>query len=118
MDLPQDLEKQLYEELSQWEKEKQMPHISTAERIGLQKGEEKGRAEGKAEGIVQGKTEGIVQGKADTLVKILERRCKIKLPTDLDTALRTSTDLARLEHWVELALETTSLEEFRRLGQV
>jgi hypothetical protein len=106
MDLPEDLERQLYEELSRLEEEKLMPYVTHIERIALKKGEAKGEAKGKAE------------GKAETLLRIVERRFATKVPPDLDAAIRGTTDLARLDRWVDLAFEVSSLEEFRRLGQI
>lgn len=102
MDLPEPFEEQFYEELSRFEEEKQMPYVTSVERLALKKGEAKGRAEGKAE----------------TLLRILERRYAMKLPADLDVAIRRTTDLARLESWVDLAFEADSLDEFRRLSQI
>ena len=102
MDLPEDLEDQFYEELSLFEEEKQMPYVTSIERIALKKGEAKGKAEGKAK----------------TLLRVLERRFASNVPADLDAAIRGTTDLARLERWVDLAFEAGSLDEFRRLGQI
>jgi Putative transposase, YhgA-like len=106
MDLPEDLEDRFYEELSRFEEEKQMPYVTSIERIALKKGEAKGEAKGKAE------------GKAETLLRVLERRFATNVPADLDVAIRGTTDLARLERWVDLAFEAGSLDEFRRLGQI
>ena len=75
-----------------------MPYVTSVERLA--------RREGQAE------------GKADTLVQVLELRYAVKVPADLETALRATTDLAQLERWVALALQTDSLEDFRRLAQV
>ena len=45
MALPNDLEKAYHRELTKYEEETKMPYITTAERIGMEKGVEKGRKE-------------------------------------------------------------------------
>jgi hypothetical protein len=52
------------------------------------------------------------------LLQVLEQRFQAKVPADLDAAIRGTTDLVQLERWVNLAFQASSLEEFRRLGQV
>jgi len=58
------------------------------------------------------------KGRAETLLRVLERRFTVKVPADLDAAIRGTTDLARLECWVDLAVDAGSLEEFRRPSQI
>jgi hypothetical protein len=106
MDLPEELEKAFYQELSRFEEEKQMPYVTSVERIALKKGEAIGEAKGRAE------------GSAEMLLRIFERRFTVKVPEDLAAAVRGTTDLARLERWADLAFEVESLEDFRRRGQI
>jgi len=98
MDLPSQLEEQLQHDLSQFEEEKQMPYVTSIERMAL--------AKGKAE------------GKAESLLQILEQRFRLSVPPDLDTVIRSTGDLTKLERWTKLAFETNSLEEFRRQAQL
>jgi hypothetical protein len=49
MDLPPELERQFQDDLAQFEQEKQMPYVSTIERMGVEKGRAEGRAEGARE---------------------------------------------------------------------
>jgi hypothetical protein len=110
MDLPENLEEQLCQELSQWEEEKQMPYVTNFERLVLKRGEEKGEAKGMAKGMAK--------GKAEALLQVLERRFQATIPADLSTAIRSTTDLVRLERCMDLAFEAGSLDDFRRLGQI
>jgi hypothetical protein len=98
MHLPEDLEKELYQELAQLQAETKMPYVTKLEQWAQERGEAK--------------------GKAGALLRILERRFAVSVPPDLDAAIRGATDLAQLERWVDLALEARSLDEFRRVGQV
>src|SRR5207302_7053237 len=102
MDLPENLEEQLYQELSRWEEDKQMPYVTNFERLVLKKGEAKGKVEGKAEALLQ----------------VLERRFQTQIPADLAAAIRGTTDLSRLERCLDLAFEVGSVDDFRRLGQI
>ncbi len=102
MDLPQELDEQLWQELSQFEKEKNMPYVTSVERLALKKG----RAEGR------------VEGAAATLIHILERRFPGQVPADLNTAIQGTSDLAQLERWVDLALEVASVADFRQMSQL
>lgn len=51
LDLPLKLEQQLSEQLRRFEEEKQMPYVTSIERLALERGREKGREEGLMEGI-------------------------------------------------------------------
>jgi hypothetical protein len=97
MDLPEQLELEFRNELTQFEEEKIMPYVTSIERLALKEGEAKGVAE--------------------TLIKVLERRFATKLPADLEDAIRSHRDLTQLDRWVEMVLQAGSLEEFRRLIQ-
>lgn len=52
MVLPEDLERACFQEIVQFEEEHKMPYITTAERIGIEKGREEGREEGKLIGEI------------------------------------------------------------------
>jgi len=102
MDLPEELEMELRQELSQFEEEKQMPYVTSVERLARKEGQAEGKAEGKAE----------------TLLQVLEQRFANKVPADLEAKIRSTSDLTQLERWVSEALRAGSLEEFRRSGQL
>jgi hypothetical protein len=46
--LPEDLEREFMDELIAFEEQENMPYVTSAERIGIQKGLEQGRQEGEA----------------------------------------------------------------------
>jgi flagellar biosynthesis/type III secretory pathway protein FliH len=58
MKLPEELETAFWKELQQYEEEKQMPYITSVERIGMKRGMEQGLQQG----LQQGREEGIQQG--------------------------------------------------------
>jgi predicted transposase/invertase (TIGR01784 family) len=51
--LPEALEEIFVEELKVYEKEKNMPYITNAERIGRKKGKQEGRQEGRQETVIE-----------------------------------------------------------------
>lgn len=58
MRLPEDLEKAYHDQLSKYERKINMPYVTTAERIGLEKGMKKGIQKGIEKGVRKGKKEG------------------------------------------------------------
>jgi len=67
MALPVGLEQRYHEELVKYEEDVKMQYVTTAERIGI----EKGREEGKQEGKQEGKREGKFEGKKETAINLL-----------------------------------------------
>jgi hypothetical protein len=98
MDLPEAWDQEFDQTLARIEEEKKMPYITSIERLALKRG----KAEGKVEALIQ----------------VLGRRFPTPVSADLDTTIRATTDLAQLERWMDLAVQATSLEEFRRLAGV
>ncbi len=55
--LPEPLARRYHRAMTQFEEEKEMPHLSTAERFGRQEGRKEGRKEGRQEGRAEGMRE-------------------------------------------------------------
>lgn len=60
MALPADLERRFWQEIDEFEREKQMPYVTSVERIGIEKGRAEGMKEGMKEGLKEGMKEGIL----------------------------------------------------------
>jgi hypothetical protein len=90
--LPEALEDQFWTELNEYEKVRQMPYITSVERIGFKKG------------VAQG----IQQGEAQVLRRLLARRFG-PLPEWAEERL-TQADLAQLEAWADRVLDADTLE--------
>jgi hypothetical protein len=126
MDLPKGLENQLYEEIVQFEKEKQMPYLTTAERIGLEKGLEQGLKQGLEQGLELGLEQGLEQGRAEGqqeglregLLRGIEVALEIKFQAaglQLMPEIRQMSDVAILGQ-IQQALRTaSSLDELKRV---
>jgi flagellar biosynthesis/type III secretory pathway protein FliH len=65
MALPPEMQEQFREELHTYEKEKQMPYVTSVERLAKEEGRAEGRQEGRAEGRQEGRAEGRQEGRAE-----------------------------------------------------
>jgi hypothetical protein len=101
MTLPKPLEPLFRQEHEQWEKEKQMPYVTSFERLAREEGQVEGRAE----------------GQATMLILVLEQRFGAPLPEELAARIRAVRDAALLEQWGRLAAVVASLDEFQQKTQ-
>ena len=109
MTLPQPEEDLFWDEIDRYEKEKNMPHMTSIERRGL----ERGRAEGRTEG----RTEGRAEGQAEMLLFALEKHFRKPLSEELAARIRQTSDANQFKTWLELTYACGTLEEFQqRMG--
>jgi len=97
MHLPADLQRALWRDLEQLERNRRMPYITSVERIGMEKGIQ--------EGIQQGKQLGAV----DMLLRQIERR--FGPPSDVVRERVTKADPSTLMQWSERILDAQNLED-------
>src|SRR5262249_1058919 len=64
----------------------------------------------------QAEKRGVARGRADSLLDVLHKRLPSRVPSDVEDAIRTTTDLDQLPRWLHAALAASSLTEFRRLA--
>ena len=111
--LPADLEAHFQVELANFEAERNMPYVTSIERMGiekgLQQGRQEGRQQGRQEGRQQGRQEGILQGEAALLRRQLVRRFGA-LPSWAEQRLEQA-NLEELERWAERVLDASTLAE-------
>ena len=74
MTLPKPLAELAWNEIREFEKEKGMTFITTAERVGMEKGLAEGLAKGRQEGIEKGIEKGIEEGLLEGIEALLETR--------------------------------------------
>src|SRR5262249_35724228 len=86
--LPEPLSLRYHNAMTQFEEEKGMPHVSTAERIGMKIGREKGlqegRTEGRLEGLQLGRDEGRLEGRLEGTRGLLLNQLAIKFGSVTD----------------------------------
>ncbi len=90
MELPKPLARQFHRELIEYEEEKKMPFITTAERIGI----EKGIQQGIQQGIQIGRKEGERKGERKGLLEAIELGLTLKFP---DKGLRVYPEISQIE---------------------
>ena len=101
LSLPEDLEEEYHEEIFKEEEVREMPYITTAERIGMKKG------------LEQGLQQGMLEEAREMVLEALEERFG-DVPGDLEEVVRGQKDRDELRRWLRLAIRAGSLEEFRR----
>lgn len=94
--LPEELDKQLWQDIQETEGETAMAYVTSIERIGIEKG------------VQQGIQQGLQQGESRLLRKQLERRFGV-LPQWASDKLNSAAE-QDLESWGEAVLTATNLE--------
>jgi len=87
--LPEELEEEYHEEIFREEEVKDMPYITTAERIGM------------------------LENAREMVLEALEERFGV-VPEDVEGVVRGQKDRDVLRRWLRLAIRVGSLEEFKR----
>jgi hypothetical protein len=108
-------------ELTQFEKEKAMPYVTSYEQLsreeGLQQGLQQGLLQGREQGILQGLEQGLHDGETrtlrETVLDLLEIRFG-RVPEDLREAVIAEADPARLRAWCRRAATASDLDDFAR----
>jgi predicted transposase YdaD len=100
MQIPAPLQSQLLHDISQLERNRNMPYISSFER--------KGRAEGLREGRREGRLEGRLEGRQDVLRELLIGRFG-PLPQATEDRVAKAT-LRELKAWTKAVMNATTLE--------
>jgi hypothetical protein len=126
--LPADLDRQIWQQIRDYEEEQQMTYISTAERVGLQQGLEQGRQQGleqgrqqgleqgRQQGLEQGRQQGLEQGAVETTRNLtLDLAYKMFGPLDAELTTAISTLPATTAHQLLLKLvDFTQTDELRQ----
>ncbi len=102
--MSKEMELAFEEKIVAYEKETSMPHITSAERIGIEKGIEKGLQKGIEEGLQKGQT--------SLIVRMLKRRWGAMYP-ELEVRL-SRLSLAQLESLGETLMDFRDPSDLRR----
>jgi predicted transposase YdaD len=112
MALPEYMEEEFWQEISEYEEEKKMPYVTSVERIGFKRGisegRQKGIAEGRRQGILEGTLEAIEMGlsvKFGTeglrLLPAIQRIKDIERLNMIKKTIKTGNDLAEIKASLE-----------------
>ncbi|MDQ7031267.1 MAG: hypothetical protein Q9M37_00915 [Desulfonauticus sp.] len=112
--LPEDISLKFHEEIIKYEEESKMPYITTAEKIGL----EKGLHQGIQQGIQQGLQQGMLQGRQQGLLKAIEIGLKLKFGIEglkLYSEIKKIEDIDLLETITEAIDTAEDVTDIRKL---
>lgn len=84
MELPPVEDILFWEEIESYEREQNMPHVTSIEK----------------------------RGHAKMLLRALERRFRVPVPEELAARIRETSELSLLDQWLDWAYEAKSLDEF------
>jgi hypothetical protein len=70
------------------------------------------------EGKMAGKPEGMAAAKVDALLRIRTKRFQPALPADMVMRIRATDDLPKLDSWIDIGLEASDLDQFRRTCRI
>ncbi len=128
--LPDDLEAQFHEKLYEFENERNMPYVTSAERFGIEKGLQQGIEKGLQQGIEKGLQQGIEKGLQQGIEKGLQQgiekgqilagqeavvellRVRFgSVPKKVRERVKAERNSDRLRRWHRLAATCTRLED-------
>jgi len=110
MMLPDDLTKKFTQDLIAYEEEKKMPYITSAERIGI----EKGRLEGRTEGLDLGRDEGMLFNAREMLLEALDEKFSSNTPADIKKQIQALNNKIMLKRLLRSTIQSKDIEEFRK----
>ncbi len=110
MMLPDDLTKKFTQDLIAYEEEKKMPYITSAERIGI----EKGRLEGRTEGLDLGRDEGMLFNAREMLLEALDEKFSSNTPADIKKQIQALNNKIMLKQLLRSTIQSKDIEEFRK----
>lgn len=100
MVLPEELEELFHREIIQFEEERKMQYITTAERIGMEKGKKEGLAQGRKEGRKEGREEGKLIGE----ILFAQRMLKLTIYSEKELEQKSLEDLKSILENFEVKL--------------
>ncbi len=105
MRLPEDLTRELWQNIDVLEEKEHMRYVSSVERIGI----EKGLQQGIEQGIEQGVQQGLQQGEALALQRLLAKRFGA-VPPEIAARIAAAS-LEEIERWFDQAIEAKRLDD-------
>jgi len=102
MMLPEDLTKKFTQDLIAYEEEKKMPYITSAERIGIEKG------------MAEGMDKGQLFNAREMLLEALDARFSSNTPADIKKQIQALNNKIMLKRLHRSAIQSKDIEEFRK----
>jgi hypothetical protein len=112
--LPAELEQEFRAELDRFEEERNMPYVTSVERLAKEEGRQEGRLQGREEGREEGRQQGLREGLLVGIEAALIAKFS-KLDKRLLQDLRAVKDVKSLRKLARALKEAVSLDDVRRL---
>jgi hypothetical protein len=106
MMLPHDLTKQFTQNLIAYEEEKKMPYVTSAERIGI----EKGKLEGRSEGLGIGQ----LNEAREMVLEALDTKFSSNVPTDIRQVIKNLNNRLMLRKLHKSTIQSKDIDDFRK----
>jgi flagellar biosynthesis/type III secretory pathway protein FliH len=116
LQLPKAIELRVEKEIEAFEQEKQMPYVTSFERLGLERGKKQGMERGKKQGMKQGLEQGMERGEAIGLQTGIALALKAKFgskSSGLIARVKRINDLEKLRDIAEKLATATTIDEAR-----
>jgi hypothetical protein len=104
--LPEDMTKKFTQDLIAYEEEKKMPYITSAERIGIEKG--------MAEGMDKGVDIGQLLNAREMLLEALDEKFSTSTPADIKKQIQALNNKIMLKRLLRSTIQSKDIEEFRK----
>jgi hypothetical protein len=104
--LPEDMTKKFTQDLIAYEEEKKMPYITSAERIGIEKG--------MAEGMDKGVDIGQLLNAREMLLEALDEKFSSSTPADIKKQIQDLNNRIMLKKLLRSAIQSKDIEDFRQ----
>ena len=117
MQLPRELETELWHDIERIEGERKVKYVTSVERLAIERGLQKGLEQGLEQGLERGREQGLAQGLergrqrggAAVLARQLNRRFAPLSPAVTERLAQASPE--QLESWAERILDATSIDD-------
>jgi len=110
MMLPDDLTEQFTQNLIAYEEEQKMPYVTSAERIGI----EKGRLEGRNEGLDIGMDRGQLNEAREMVLEALDTKFSSNVPADIRKLIKDLNNRIMLRKLHKSTIQSKDIEDFRK----
>ena len=110
MTLPEDLSQRFTKNLTEYEEDRKVTFITSAERHGMEKGIEIG----KGQGIEIGRGEGMLSNAQEMVLDALDTKFSSDIPSDIEERIKNMTNRLMLKRLLRSAIQSNDIDGFRK----
>ncbi len=110
MILPEDLSQRFTDNLVEYEEDKEVTYVTSAERHGIKKGRIEGIEIGRGEGIEIG----MLSNAQETVLDALDTKFSSNIPSDIEERIKKMTSRMMLKQLLRSAIQSSDIDSFRK----